>query len=114
LIYKPHGCVTPFSNFLISDADYVEVLTEIDIQTPIPDTVKARRADSGFLFMGCRFHDQSLRTYARQIAKRSGGDHVVVIDGELSRNEEKFMRELDASVVRRDLPGFATELAELL
>jgi hypothetical protein len=114
LIYKPHGCVTPFSNFLISDADYVEVLTEIDIQTPIPDTVKTRRADSGFLFLGCRFHDQALRTYARQIAKRSGGGHVVVIDGELSRNEERFMQELDASVIRRDLAGFAAELAELL
>ncbi len=114
LIYKPHGCVTPFSNFLISDADYVEVLTEIDIQTPIPDTVKTRRAESGFLFLGCRFHDQSLRTYARQIAKRSAGGHVVVIDGTLSKNEEKFLRELDASVVRQDLPSFAAELAELL
>jgi hypothetical protein len=38
----------------------------------------------------------------------------VVIDGELSRNEEKFLRELDASVVRQDLPSFAAELAELL
>jgi len=64
--------------------------------------------------VGCRFHDQSLRTYARQIAKRSAGGHIVVIDGALSRNEEKFLRELDASVVRQDLPTFATELAGLL
>lgn len=114
LIYKPHGCVTPFSNFLISDADYVEVLTEIDIQTPIPDTVKTRRAAGGFLFLGCRFHDQTLRTYARQIAKRSGGDHVAVVDGELSRNEQKFLDELGVAVIRRDLGGFATELADSL
>ncbi len=40
LLYKPHGSVAPAKNFLISDADYVEVLTEIDIQTPIPDIVK--------------------------------------------------------------------------
>ena len=37
LLYKPHGSIAPARNFLISDADYVEVLTEIDIQTPIPD-----------------------------------------------------------------------------
>ena len=43
LLYKPHGSVAPARNFLISDADYVEVLTEIDIQTPIPDAVKDRR-----------------------------------------------------------------------
>jgi hypothetical protein len=28
--------VRPAANFLVSDSDYVEVLTEIDIQTPIP------------------------------------------------------------------------------
>ncbi|MDR3536334.1 MAG: SIR2 family protein [Acetobacteraceae bacterium] len=114
LIYKPHGCVTPAPNFLISDADYVEVLTEIDIQTPIPDTVKTRRAEGGFLFLGCRFHDQTLRTYARQIAKRSAGAHVVVVDSELSRNEQKFLEELGASVVQHDLAAFAMELADNL
>ena len=39
LLYKPHGSIAPAKNFLISDADYVEVLTEIDIQTPIPDAM---------------------------------------------------------------------------
>ena len=55
LLYKPHGSVAPARNFLISDADYVEVLTEIDIQTPIPDAVKDRRTERSFLFIGCRF-----------------------------------------------------------
>ncbi len=114
LIYKPHGCVKPLPNFLVSDADYVEVLTEIDIQTPIPETVKTRRAVGGFLFLGCRFHDQTLRTYARQLAKRSAGGHVAVVDGALSRNELRFLEELDASVIRQDLGTFAAELAELL
>ena len=71
MLYKPHGSVDPAKNFLISDADYVEVLTEIDIQTPIPDVVKDRRTERSFLFIGCRFHDQILRTYARQVTKRS-------------------------------------------
>ena len=114
LIYKPHGCVTPAPNFLISDADYVEVLTEIDIQTPIPDAVKLRRQAGGFLFLGCRFYDQTLRTYARQITKRSGGDHVAVVDTELTRNERKFLDELGVTVVERELGGFAMELAESL
>jgi SIR2-like domain len=57
LLYKPHGSIAPAGNFLITDADYVEVLTEIDIQTPIPDIVKDRRVERSFLFIGCRFHD---------------------------------------------------------
>jgi len=91
VLYKPHGSISPAKNFLISDADYVEVLTEIDIQTPIPDVVKNRRADRSFLFIGCRFHDQLLRTYARQVSKRSSTQHFVVVDPEqLTKNELRF------------------------
>jgi hypothetical protein len=94
VLYKPHGCVAPAKNYLISDADYVEVLTEIDIQTPIPDIVKDRRTQQSFLFLGCRFHDQMLRTYARQISKRSTGPHYAVVDPEvLTKNELRFFVE---------------------
>jgi hypothetical protein len=92
LLYKPHGSIAPTKNFLISDADYVEVLTEIDIQTPIPDVVKDRRTERSFLFIGCRFHDQLLRNYARQITKRSGGPHFAIVEPEaLTKNERRFV-----------------------
>jgi hypothetical protein len=92
VLYKPHGSVAPAKNFLISDADYVEVLTEIDIQTPIPDEVKARRTGRSFLFLGCRFNDQLLRTYARQVSKRSAETHYAVLEPDtLSRNELRFL-----------------------
>jgi hypothetical protein len=39
--YKPLGSHGPAGNYLVSDSDYVEVLTEIDIQTPIPAAVQA-------------------------------------------------------------------------
>jgi hypothetical protein len=91
ILYKPHGGVTPAKNFLISDADYVEVLTEIDIQSPIPQAVMNIRTERTFLFIGCRFHDQMLRTYARQISKRSSGPHYALVDSEkLSLNERRF------------------------
>lgn len=103
VLYKPHGAVAPAKNFLVADSDYVEVLTEIDIQTPIPEVVKGIRATRGFVFVGCRFHDQMLRTYARQIAKRSAGPLVVVTETEgLTKNELKFFAEIGAEVV--DLP----------
>jgi len=92
ILYKPHGSVAPAKNFLISDADYVEVLTEIDIQTPIPDEVKARRTGRSFLFLGCRFNDQLLRTYARQVSKRSAESHYAVVEPDaLSKNELRFL-----------------------
>ncbi len=92
LLYKPHGSVAPAKNFLISDADYVEVLTEIDIQTPIPDVVKDRRTERSFVFIGCRFNDQLLRTYARQVTKRSSTLHYAIVEpATLSKNELRFL-----------------------
>ena len=105
LIYKPHGLAKAGYGYLMSDSDYVEVLTEIDIQTPIPDEVQARRTGRPFLFLGCRFDDQMLRIFARQIAKRSGAGHIALIEGPLTRMEQKFAQELGITVL--DLPATA-------
>lgn len=90
VLYKPHGSIWPGVNVLVSDADYVEALTEIDIQTPIPPTVQNIRTDRGFVFLGCGFADQTRRAYARQIMKRSNGPHYAVVQGELSKPEQRF------------------------
>lgn len=103
VLYKPHGGIAPAENYLVSDSDYVEVLTEIDIQSPIPDLVKDLRADRGFLFLGCRFYDQMLRTYARQIMKRSTGPYYAVVPEGLTRNEEKFLVEAEITPIRLPL-----------
>jgi hypothetical protein len=105
VLYKPHGSVHPANNFLISDADYVEALTEIDIQTPIPDIIQERRSGRAFLFIGCRFNDQLLRGYARQIIKRSGGAHYAIVDPDtLSRNEFRFLLEQGLAPLAIRLP----------
>ncbi|MBP2226783.1 hypothetical protein J2847_000050 [Azospirillum agricola] len=102
LLYKPSGAVAPAGNYLVSDSDFVELLTEIDIQTPIPPSVQERRAGRHFLYLGCRFDHEIQRTYARQIAKRSSDRHWAVIQGELSRNEERFLAQ--HGIQRLDLP----------
>lgn len=91
VLYKPHGAAQPTGDVLVSDSDYVEVLTDIDIGTPIPQVIKDRRSSRGFVFLGCRFYDQILRTFARQITKRSSGPRYAVVPGDLTRNEIKFL-----------------------
>ncbi len=92
ILYKPHGAAQPDGDVLASDSDYVEVLTEIDLQTPIPGAVRERRTGRGFLFLGCRFYDQILRTFARCILRRSGGPHYAVVPDDLTPNELKFLK----------------------
>lgn len=102
LLYQPWGSARPDASFLVSDSDFVEVLTEIDIQTPIPQLVQRLRVGRSFLFLGCRFDTQLDRTFARQIMKRSGALHWAVIDGALTPNEERFLAE--QSITRLDIP----------
>ncbi len=110
LVYEPIGSVGPAANYIVSDSDYVEVLTEIDIQTPIPEAVRHIRKGRSFLFLGCRFATQIERNYARQIMKRSSDRHWAVIEGPLTKNEVKFLAE--QNIVRIDAPlvDFAADL----
>ena len=102
LLYRPLGSASPAQNYIVSDSDYVEILTEIDIQTPIPPIVQKIRSGRNFLFIGCRFNNQLDRIFARQIIKRSSDKHWAIIQGELSKNEAKFLKELN--ITRLDLP----------
>lgn len=102
LFYKPWGGHAPAQNFLVSDSDFVEVLTEIDIQTPIPGPVQQRRRKLGFVFLGCRFNDQLPRAFARQILKRSAGPHFAVLPEPPTRMEARFLAE--QGITRLALP----------
>mgnify|MGYP000147279270 CR=1 FL=1 len=102
LLYKPQGSIAPASNFLVSDSDYVEVLTEIDIQTPIPAAVQQRRSCKSFLFLGCRFANQLERTFARQITKRASSKHWAVLPDAPTKSELRFLGE--RNIQRIDMP----------
>ena len=93
MLYQPLGSVWPARNYLVSDSDFVEVLTEIDIQTPIPERVQQLRCDRNFLFLGCRFSTQMERLFARQIMKRSSERHWAILPEEPTRNEARFLKQ---------------------
>ncbi len=101
VLYQPWGAVAPNRSFLVSDADFVEVITEIDIQTPIPGLVQERRRERSFLFLGCRFTSQTERIFAHQIMKRSSATHYAVLAEEPSRNEARFLAQ--HGIARLDL-----------
>ena len=113
VLYKPWGSRAPAGNFLVSDSDFVEVLTEIDIQTPIPELVQQRRAGLGFVFLGCRFNDQLPRAFARQIMKRSAGPHYAVLADEPTRMEARFLEEQGITRIALPLAEVAHTLSQL-
>lgn len=114
VLYRPIGGRSPRGNYLVSDSDYVEVLTEIDIQTPIPSIVQSLRAGRHFLFLGCRFDDQLARSFARQIMKRSSGLHWAVLPDGPTRMEARFLAEQNIRRIAAPLPAVADALIAAL
>ncbi|HYA66315.1 MAG TPA: SIR2 family protein [Burkholderiaceae bacterium] len=110
LLYRPLGGRSPAGNYLVSDSDFVEVLTEIDIQTPIPLVVQALRRGRHFLFLGCRFNDQLTRSFARQICKRSSDLHWAVLPEEPTRMEARFLEEQHIERIAMPLGAVAAQL----
>lgn len=106
MLYQPLGSVWPARNYLVSDSDFVEVLTEIDIQTPIPDSVQQLRRERSFLFLGCRFSTQMERMFARQIMKRSSEKHWAVLPEEPTRNEARFLEQYNIERLAMPLQEF--------
>jgi hypothetical protein len=113
LLYQPLGSVAPAANYLVSDSDFVEVLTEIDIQSPIPARVQELRRGRGFVFLGCRFAAQLERIFARQIMKRSADRHWAVLPGAASRNELRFLAEMGIERIDAPLAAVVEALVEL-
>jgi hypothetical protein len=113
LLYQPLGSVVPAANFLVSDSDFVEVMTEIDIQTPVPLPVQQLRKDRHFLFLGCRFDTQLDRVFARQIMKRSSDRHWAVLPESPSRYEARFLEEQNIARIELPLSDFVAALAEI-
>jgi SIR2-like protein len=112
LLYEPLGSVAPAANYLVSDTDFVEVLTEIDIQTPIPPPVQDIRKGRHFLFLGCRFAHQLNRIFARQIMKRSSDHHWAVLPEPPTRNEARFLEEQGIERIDMPLAEFVAALTQ--
>ncbi len=111
LLYQPLGSVSPAANFLVSDSDFVEVLTEIDIQTPIPEEVQNIRKGRHFLFLGCRFSTQIERIFAQQTIKRSSDRHWAVLPEAPTRNEARFLSQHNIERIPMPLAAFTGLLA---
>jgi hypothetical protein len=111
LLYQPLGSVAPAANYLVSDSDFVEVLTEIDIQTPIPQAVINIRKNRHFLFLGCRFSTQLERIFAHQITKRSSDRHWAILPETPTRNEARFLAQHNIERIPMPLAAFTGLLA---
>lgn len=113
IIFKPMGTLLPKRSLIISDADYVDWLTEAMGGYGIPKFLKDVRRDKKYLFIGNNFSRDTDRMVANEITLELNGGYVVM-DREPSKKEAKFLSKHNLEIIEDETISFITKLEEEL
>ena len=106
IIFKPLGCVVPEKNFIISDADFVDWLTEAMGGYALPPFLKTYKNDKSYLFLGLDFDRDTYRMVANEITLGLK-EGILVNDREITSNkEEKFLASHKIEKLKTSLEAF--------
>jgi hypothetical protein len=105
ILFKPMGSPLPEPNFIISDADYVDWLTEAMGGFAVPPVLKTYRKTKKYLFMGTAFDRDTDRMVANELTLDLEGGYVIT-DKELGKKERKFIDKHNLEVLEISLEEF--------
>lgn len=105
ILFKPMGSPLPNPSFVISDADYVDWLTEAMGGYAVPKVLKTYRKTKKYLFLGTSFDRDTDRMVANELSLDLEGGYVVT-DRELGKKEQKFIDKHNLEVIPMSLPEF--------
>jgi hypothetical protein len=107
LLFKPFGVLEPQTELIVSDADFVDWLTEAMAGAAVPNALKERRRDLRWLFLGCSFQRDTDRMAASEIiGGESCGGGWWIVDREIESAESKFLSRHKIEAVICDLNEF--------
>jgi hypothetical protein len=113
IIFKPMGCVHQKSSFIISDADFVDWLTEAMGGFAVPPVLKQYRENKKYLMLGIGFEKDTERMVANELTIGLSGGYLVD-DKEPAKNCEKYLKSHKMEFILSDVNEFAAKLvAEL-
>ena len=110
IIFKPMGCMNPNKDFIVSDADFVDWLTEAMGGYGLPPFLKDYKKGKSYLFMGVDFSRDTYRMVANEITLDLVGGYVVDGKEELSKKEEKFIKIHNLVLIKNDIGNFLKDL----
>ncbi|MFA6196526.1 MAG: hypothetical protein WC656_07755 [Sulfurimonas sp.] len=113
ILFKPMGSTLPEPSFVMSDADYVDWLTEAMGGFAIPPFLKKYRKEKKYLFLGTSFDRDTDRMVANELTFDSVGGYVIT-DKELGKKEKKFVEKHNLIVLQMSLEEFTQQVKETL
>ncbi|MDD2790320.1 MAG: SIR2 family protein [Sulfurimonas sp.] len=108
ILFKPMGSTLPEPTFVMSDADYVDWLTEAMGGFALPPVLKSYRKAKKYLFLGTSFDRDTDRMVANELTLDLEGGYVIT-DKELGKKEKKFVEKHNLEVIPLSLEEFIKE-----
>ncbi len=108
ILFKPMGSTLPEPSFVISDADYVDWLTEAMGGYAVPTVLKSYRKAKKYLFLGTAFDRDTDRMVANELTMDLEGGYFVN-DKPLSKKEAKFIQKHNLELIEMSLEEFTKE-----
>lgn len=105
ILFKPMGSPLPEPSFIMSDADYVDWLTEAMGGFAVPPVLKSYRKTKKYLFLGTYFDRDTDRMVANELTLDLEGGYVIT-DKELGKKEKKFIDKHNLEVLDMSLEDF--------
>lgn len=113
ILFKPMGSTLPEASFVMSDADYVDWLTEAMGGFAVPPYLKNYRKEKKYLYLGTSFDRDTDRMVANELTFDSVGGYVIT-DKELGKKEKKFVEKHNLIVINMSLEEFTQQAKETL
>lgn len=104
ILFKPMGTPLPESNYIASDADYVDYITELMGGFAIPTFLKAYRKDKRYLFIGLPLNRDSERMVMRDIIYDATTPAGWVLNKNPTDKEKRFCKKMGLEIIDADIP----------
>jgi hypothetical protein len=103
ILYKPMGTPKPDANYIASDADYVDFITELMGGFSIPPEVKALRKGKQYLLMGLRLNRDTERMVMSDVIYAAAEPAGWVLIQNPTDKERRFCKKQKLELIEADV-----------
>lgn len=103
ILFKPMGTPKPEANYIASDADYVDYITELMGGLAIPAEIKAYRKDRQYLLLGMRLNRDTERMVLSDMIYGAATPAGWALISEPTDKERRFCRKLGLDIVAAEV-----------
>lgn len=113
VLFKPMGSPNPEANFIASDADYVDYITELMGGFAIPAFLKKQRLGKQYLFVGLRMNRDTERMVLSDIIYGGGSPKGWALIKDANDKEKRFADKMGITIVDADVTDLLESEAAL-